>query len=298
MFYAFDLVRLDGWNLAAVPLKRRKELLRQLLPGPTGRSAIQFSDHVAGGGQAFYEQVSQLGLEGVVSKRASAPYQPGRSKTWTKAKAKLTGDFVIAGFTVSAAAGGLAALALGEWVDGELQLPRQGRHRLRRGDAARPLRPARRRSRTASWRSPGRRRTSAGCGRCSRRGSSTRISPPTARCATAVFMGLREVELSAAGAGGADAADLGGRPRDGLGDQPDAAAVRQVGADQARRRDLLRGDRRLHAAAPLRPAGQPGALPDRQARATASSSATSSSACRRASTASRPRPATRRTAPT
>ncbi len=121
LFYAFDLVRLDGWNLVAVPLKRRKELLRQLLSGATGRSAVQFSDHVAGGGQAFYEQVSQLGLEGVVSKRAAAPYQPGRSKTWTKAKAKLTGDFVIAGFTVSAAAGGLAALALGEWVDGELQ---------------------------------------------------------------------------------------------------------------------------------------------------------------------------------
>ena len=95
-------------------------------------------------------------------------------------------------------------------------------------------------------------------------------------------MGLREVELSGAGAGGADAADLGGRPRHGLGDQPDAAAVRQVGADQARRRGLLRGDRRLHAAAPVRAAGQPGALPDRQARATASSSATSSSACRRA----------------
>ncbi len=62
-----------------------------------------------------------LGLEGVVSKRASAAYHQGRSKTWTKSKAKLTGDFVIAGFTTSQAAGGLAALALGEWVDGELQ---------------------------------------------------------------------------------------------------------------------------------------------------------------------------------
>ena len=120
VFYAFDLVRLDGWNLAAAPLERRKALLRQLLAGATGRSAIQFSDHVKGGGAAFYDQVSALGLEGVVSKRASAPYQPGRSKTWTKAKAKLTGDFVIAGFTLSDKAEGLAALALAEWVDGEL----------------------------------------------------------------------------------------------------------------------------------------------------------------------------------
>ncbi len=120
VFYAFDLVRLDGWNLAGVALEKRKALLGQLLAGATGRSAVQFSDHVKGGGPAFYEQVSQIGLEGVVSKRASAPYQPGRSKTWVKAKAKLTGDFVIVGFTLSEKAEGLAALALGEWVGGEL----------------------------------------------------------------------------------------------------------------------------------------------------------------------------------
>ena len=103
-----------------MPLVKRKGLLRQLLAGATGRSAIQFSDHVEGGGAGFYEQVSRMGLEGVVSKRASAVYHPGRSKTWVKCKAKLYGDFVIAGYTASAAAGGLGALALGEWVDGEL----------------------------------------------------------------------------------------------------------------------------------------------------------------------------------
>ncbi len=119
-FVAFDLVRLDGWDLSAVPLERRKALLGQLLGASTGSSAIQFSDHVIGNGRAFYDQASAAGLEGVVSKRTSAPYLQGRSKTWTKAKAKLTGDFVIAGFTVSQAAEGLAALALGEWVEGEL----------------------------------------------------------------------------------------------------------------------------------------------------------------------------------
>jgi DNA ligase D len=120
VFFAFDLVRLDGWNLAGVALAKRKALLGQLLAGATGRSAIQFSDHVEGGGAGFYEQVSRMGLEGVVSKRASAVYHPGRSKTWVKCKAKLYGDFVVAGYTASAAAGGLGALALGEWVDGEL----------------------------------------------------------------------------------------------------------------------------------------------------------------------------------
>ena len=77
VFFAFDLVRLDGWNLAAVPLERRKALLGQLLAGATGRSAVQFSDHVRGGGPAFFEEVSQLGLEGVVSKRAGAPTSRG-----------------------------------------------------------------------------------------------------------------------------------------------------------------------------------------------------------------------------
>jgi bifunctional non-homologous end joining protein LigD len=122
VFYAFDLLHLDGWNLAKVALEKRKELLSQFLAGHiTANSAIHLSDHVDGDGHAFYEKVSELGLEGVVSKRASAPYQSGRSKTWTKTKALMAGDFVIAGYTVSEAAEGLAALAAAEWVDGELQ---------------------------------------------------------------------------------------------------------------------------------------------------------------------------------
>ncbi|ASY59516.1 DNA ligase D [Sinorhizobium sp. CCBAU 05631] len=122
VFYAFDLLHLDGWNLAAVPLEKRKALLKQVLAAQlSSRSAIQLSDHVIGDGRAFYQQASELGLEGVISKRASAPYQSGRSKTWTKTKALKAEDFVIAGYTMSEAAEGLAALALGEWVDGELQ---------------------------------------------------------------------------------------------------------------------------------------------------------------------------------
>jgi DNA ligase D len=120
VFYAFDLLHLNGWDLRGAPLERRKALLAQLLAERGARSAIQFSDHVEGGGRAFYERASEAGLEGVVSKRRNASYQSGRSKTWTKSKARLTGDFAIAGYTVSEAAEGIAALALGEWVDGEL----------------------------------------------------------------------------------------------------------------------------------------------------------------------------------
>lgn len=119
-FYAFDLLHLDGWDLTKAPLVRRKALLAQLLSGLGANSAIQFSDHVEGSGQGLYDQASELGLEGVVSKRATAIYQSGRTKSWTKTKALATGDFVIAGYTTSDAAEGLAALGLAEFEDGEL----------------------------------------------------------------------------------------------------------------------------------------------------------------------------------
>ena len=121
VLYAFDLLYLDGWDLQNAPLAKRKDLLARLLEGTiTGRSAIQLSDHVRGDGTALYEQAAELGLEGIVSKKASAPYQQGRSTSWLKSKALITGDFVIVGYTTSEAAEGLAALALGEWEDGEL----------------------------------------------------------------------------------------------------------------------------------------------------------------------------------
>ncbi|CAN7604767.1 DNA ligase D [Devosia sp. LjRoot16] len=121
-FYAFDMLYLDGYDLRGVWLTDRKQLLAQMLGGHvSGRSAIQLSDHVAGDGEALYERASELGLEGIVSKRTNATYQSGRTSTWVKVKAKPVGDFVIAGYTVSAAAEGLASLALAEFVDGELE---------------------------------------------------------------------------------------------------------------------------------------------------------------------------------
>lgn len=119
-FYAFDLLHLDGWDLRKAPLQKRKALLAELLAGQAANSAIQYSDHVEGSGQGLYEQVTELGLEGVVSKRADAIYQSGRTKSWTKVKALKKDDFVIAGYTVSDRAEGLAALGMAEFENGEL----------------------------------------------------------------------------------------------------------------------------------------------------------------------------------
>ncbi|MER9407027.1 DNA ligase D [Mesorhizobium caraganae] len=119
-FYAFDLLHLDGWDLRKAPLARRKALLAELLAGMGANSAIQLSDHVEGDGQGLYDQATEHGLEGIISKRANATYQSGRTKSWTKVKALQKGDFVIAGYTISDAAEGLAALGMAEFEDGEL----------------------------------------------------------------------------------------------------------------------------------------------------------------------------------
>ena len=121
VYFVFDLLHLNGWDLRGVPLVKRKELLWRLIgPLVDGRSAIQYSDSVRGNGEAFFERAAELDLEGVVSKRANGPYRSGRGGDWLKAKAFKIGAFPIVGYTTSRAAGGLAALAVGEWVDGAL----------------------------------------------------------------------------------------------------------------------------------------------------------------------------------
>jgi DNA ligase D len=121
-FYAFDLLYLDGWDLQKVRLEERKTLLAGLLAGAvTASSAVQLSDHVVGDGRALYDRASEMGLEGIVSKRIDAAYVQDRTTTWLKTKALMVGDFPIVGYTISQKAEGLAALGLGEWVDGELQ---------------------------------------------------------------------------------------------------------------------------------------------------------------------------------
>ncbi len=121
-YFAFDLMYLDGFDLRAVPLADRKAMLESLLsPVISPSSAIQFSDGFAGDGAVLYEHATEMGLEGIVSKRADAPYVEARSKTWIKVKSLKAGDFPIVGYTLSDAAAGIGAIALGQWVNGELE---------------------------------------------------------------------------------------------------------------------------------------------------------------------------------
>jgi DNA ligase D-like protein (predicted ligase) len=97
VFFLFDLLHLDGETIGATPLKERKERLRALLSNATG--PLQFSDHQVGRGRTFYDHACALKLEGIVSKRADAPYAPGNRGLWLKVKCLNREEFVVIGWT-------------------------------------------------------------------------------------------------------------------------------------------------------------------------------------------------------
>jgi bifunctional non-homologous end joining protein LigD len=117
-YYAFDLLGFGDFDPRPLPLTARKAVLQQLLP-PVG--ALRYLEHVDEDGEALYREAERLGLEGMVGKKAAAPYKAGRSAVWLKVRSRLTGDFVVVGFTApKGSRGGFGALQLGEYVDGQL----------------------------------------------------------------------------------------------------------------------------------------------------------------------------------
>ena len=114
-YFVFDLLHLDGYDLTAAPQSARKRALEGLLaPAFDETAPVHYSEDYGGEGADLFAQAARLGLEGIVSKSAKAPYSSGRSHHWLKVKCTASHDFVIVGYTESRAAGGLAALLLGE----------------------------------------------------------------------------------------------------------------------------------------------------------------------------------------
>jgi bifunctional non-homologous end joining protein LigD len=117
-YYAFDLLGFEDFDLRPLPLTARKSMLQRVLP-PVG--ALRYLEHVEEDGEALYREAERLGLEGVVAKKAAAPYKAGRSAVWLKVRSRKTGDFVVVGFSSpKGSRGGFGALHLGEYVDGAL----------------------------------------------------------------------------------------------------------------------------------------------------------------------------------
>src|SRR5713101_7209817 len=118
VLYVFDLLAFEGYDLRPLPLEQRKALLEQVAPrvGP-----LKYLSHFEKDGEALYEQVVKMGLEGIVAKKADAPYRAGRSPNWLKIRADRTDDFIVVGFTrPKGSRSGYGALDLGAYQDGKL----------------------------------------------------------------------------------------------------------------------------------------------------------------------------------
>jgi len=97
--HLFDLVHLDGWDVGEAPLLDRKRLLRQLVARGPGGATIRVTGELRGRGPEVLAEAAKAGVEGIVSKRADAPYRPGRSRAWLKLKCQKRQEFAVVGWT-------------------------------------------------------------------------------------------------------------------------------------------------------------------------------------------------------
>jgi bifunctional non-homologous end joining protein LigD len=111
ILYAFDLLYLDGHDLRSLPLEERRAMLVHLLDDPP--PGISLSEEIDAEGATLLDLACQLGLEGIIAKRRSAPYRSGRGGEWLKIKCLQSETFVIIGYEPSPVAlGGLGRLLL------------------------------------------------------------------------------------------------------------------------------------------------------------------------------------------
>lgn len=134
LYYAFDLLWLDGFDIRAAPLVDRKRVLAEILETPP--HPIVYSEHFEVEGAALYDQACKLGVEGILSKVRDAPYRSGRGDTWIKVKCWQRRKFVAVGFVPESTAG-IAALRPGEIRGGKLMYAGKVGHWLEPGDGSR-----------------------------------------------------------------------------------------------------------------------------------------------------------------
>ena len=119
-YFAFDLLEQDGEDLTGLSNLERKARLAALLDGV--QEPFHYADHIVGKGEQLFESLCAQGLEGVISKRADAPYRIGRrTQSWLKIKCIHRQEFVIVGWTPSDKGRGFRSLLLGLHEDGALR---------------------------------------------------------------------------------------------------------------------------------------------------------------------------------
>jgi bifunctional non-homologous end joining protein LigD len=119
--FLFDALEIDGEDTASLPNIERKERLASLV-GEGKPPFILYADHIVGAGEKLFDAMCEAGGEGIISKRADAPYRGTRSKAWLKIKCTRRQEFVIIGWSESDKKGrGFRALLLGLHEDGKLR---------------------------------------------------------------------------------------------------------------------------------------------------------------------------------
>jgi bifunctional non-homologous end joining protein LigD len=96
LYFAFDILYLDGYDLRRVELEERKQLLASLL---ISGDVVRYSDHYEARGEALFAMAKEKGLEGILAKKRGSLYQERRSRDWLKIKIKRTAECVIGGYT-------------------------------------------------------------------------------------------------------------------------------------------------------------------------------------------------------
>lgn len=119
IYYVFDLLELDGQDLRAEPLRKRKERLAEIV-GKTKN--VLLSEHIERDGIVFFDAAARRGLEGIIAKKATSPYREGvRGLDWLKIKTHLRQEAVIGGYTrPKGARKDFGALVLGVYEGNDL----------------------------------------------------------------------------------------------------------------------------------------------------------------------------------
>jgi len=119
VFYAFDLLYVDGQDLRPAAQLGRKLALQAVMAGAP--PALRYSEHFEEDGDLVLRHACRLSLEGVVSKDRDAPYSSGRGRSWIKSKCAERQEFVVAGYVPSSTSRkAIGSLVLGYYEDGDL----------------------------------------------------------------------------------------------------------------------------------------------------------------------------------
>jgi bifunctional non-homologous end joining protein LigD len=117
--YIFDLIWVDGRDIAGLPLRERKQLLRREL---SFEGRVRYMPHRNEHGERLFSEACRRGLEGLIAKRADSTYVLGRSRDWLKLKCSHEQELVIGGFTAPRGSRtDFGALLVGYYEDGELR---------------------------------------------------------------------------------------------------------------------------------------------------------------------------------